>query len=147
MTEILEIAPAPVNVQNIPKMPVSKRIRIFLVDDSRQFLGVATRFLQMQPSCEVVGSSDSVQTAFTQISITQPDVVIVDLVMPGMNGLEAARKLKAERASLRVIVVSLQEGEEYADGAEMSGADGFIPKGDFCEKLVPFIDTLFKYPA
>ena len=147
MIDTLDIANGTAVGQIIKETPVSKPIRLFLVDDSLQFLGVATRFLQTQPSCEVVGSSDSVQTALTQISMTQPDVVIMDLVMPGMNGLEATRKLKQQSTSLRVIVVSLQDGVEYADGAEMSGADGFIPKGDFCEKLVPFIGTLFNKPS
>src|SRR5262245_33462490 len=147
MIDTLEVSPTPSKPQIATNTTIPKRIRIFLVDDSQQFLGVAKRFLQMQPSYEVVGSSNSIQQAFAQISLTQPDLVIIDLVMPGMNGLEAARRLKKQSASVRVIVVSLQDEDEYADSAEVSGADGFIAKTDFCEKLVPFIDTLFKNPS
>lgn len=118
-------------------------IRIFLVDDSNVFIRVASQFLSLPPKYEIVGSSTSGELAIDQIRNLKPDLVIIDLVMPGMNGMEAARLVKKMALSPRVILISFQENPEYRSTAKAVGADGFLTKTDFGDKVIPTIDELF----
>jgi DNA-binding NarL/FixJ family response regulator len=121
-------------------------VRIFLVDDSADFLLGATRFLSLTPRFEVVGTATSGKFALEQIGQLKPDLVIMDLVMPGMSGIEAARILKTQTASVRLIMTSFQDGPEYQMSAREVGADAFISKSGFGEQVNTFIDSLFTPP-
>ena len=84
-------------------------IRIFIVDDSADFRGVVSRFLSLQPRYKVVGSSPSNDLAIDQIRDLKPDLIIIDFVLPWMSGMEAARLVKKQPVSPRVIIMSFQE--------------------------------------
>ena len=119
-----------------------KKKRIFLVDDNLKFLESASRYLGLFPELEVVGWSTSSQKGLEEIQVAKPDVVIIDLVMPGLDGIEATRKLRQSSAGTKIIIISFQDGPEYKARAEANGADGFFSKLDFCEKVIPFLSGL-----
>jgi DNA-binding NarL/FixJ family response regulator len=73
----------------------------------------------------------------------QPDLVLMDMVMPGMNGIEATRRIKALKQPPRVVILSLHDNSEYRTAASAMGSDGYISKAEFTERLVPFLRTLF----
>src|SRR5258708_16709543 len=100
-----------------------RTIRIFFVDDSSVFIGVASRFLSLKPEYKVVGHASSGACAIDQIRELKPDLVIMDLVMPGMSGFEATRILKSTALSPRVLVTSFSDHPEYKSSAEETGAD------------------------
>ena len=119
-------------------------LRILLVDDSLPFLDLATRFLSAEGFIEVVGRAFSGSEALTQVLQLRPDLVLMDLAMPGMNGLEATRQIKLQVDPPHVIMLTLNDSSEYRTAAEAVGADGFVPKLDFSDALLPLIAKLIQ---
>jgi DNA-binding NarL/FixJ family response regulator len=117
-------------------------IRVLLVDDSPHFIGAAARLFEGTPGFKLVGTSGSVGDALATIDDARPDVVVMDLVLHGLTGLDGARMIKKQSASTRVVITSLQDAPEYYISAKMAGAEGFFTKGDFCDKLLPFIKKI-----
>ena len=69
----------------------------------------------------------------------KPDVILMDISMPGMNGIDATRQLKHEMPEARVVILTIYEMEEYRQAAIDSGADGYVAKKSMVEELVPAI--------
>jgi DNA-binding NarL/FixJ family response regulator len=121
-------------------------IHILLVDDSPEFLESAKRFLAGDPHIEIVGCVLSARDALEQVRQLHPDLVLMDLAMPEMNGLEATRQIKAQPDAPRVVILTLYDNPEYRAAAEAVRADGFVAKSDFGAQLLPLIHTLFAQP-
>jgi len=120
-----------------------KKIRTLMVDDSPEFLEAATRFLYIDPSIEVVGHVKCGLDVLRAIEELQPDVVLLDLAMPDVHGLEVMRQIKRQVASPpRIIVLTLYDNPEYRAQANALDADGFIHKSDFGVELLPAIHQL-----
>jgi DNA-binding NarL/FixJ family response regulator len=119
-------------------------IRTLLVDDSPEFLEAAGRFLASDPDIEVVGSALSGKEAIEQVALLNPDLILMDLAMPGINGLETTRRIKEETKAPRVIILTLHDNPEYRAASESVNADGFIAKSDFGAKLIPLIHQIFE---
>jgi DNA-binding NarL/FixJ family response regulator len=113
-----------------------------LVDDSSTFLEAAIRALATNPRIEVVGRALSGQEGVTLVTQRQPDLVLMDVSMPGMNGMEATRRIKAQPNAPRVVVLTSYDLPHYRVAATAAGADSFINKADFNAQLLPLIDTL-----
>src|SRR5215467_6754234 len=106
-------------------------MNILLVDDSRFFLKAATRFLSELDAVGAVATAHSGADAVRAVLRNRPDLVLMDINMPGMSGLAAVRRLKAVAPEVRVVVVSLNESSDFRAAAEAAGADGYISKRDF----------------
>lgn len=119
------------------------RLKVLLVDDNLEFLEVASDFLSGHAAIEIVGLAESGRRALELAAEFSPDLVILDLVMPGMNGLDVTRKLKALPAPPFVVIVTLYDGREFSSLAHNAGADGFITKSEFGELLMPAVYKLF----
>ena len=119
------------------------KIRVLLVDDNPEFLEAATRFVATEPRIEVVGQALSGQEAVRETDKLQPDLVLMDYVMPDMNGIEATREIKIRAAVSRVVILTMHDLQEYRSQAEAAGADGFIAKADFGRDLLPLLAKLF----
>jgi NarL family two-component system response regulator LiaR len=117
-------------------------LRILLVDDNAQFLEVAARTLATVPSIEIVGRALSGRDALEQVNQLQPDLVLMDVAMPNMNGLEATRQIKAQPNAPRVVMLTLYDASEYRAAAEAAGADDFISKAEFDAQVLPLIHAL-----
>jgi DNA-binding NarL/FixJ family response regulator len=117
-------------------------LRILLVDDSLAFLESATRFLAMDKKLEIVGRVLSGEEALVQVTQLCPDLVLMDMAMPGMNGLEATRQIKERSSSPYVVVLTLNDGSEYRTAALAVGADGFVTKSEIGTALLPLIHSL-----
>ena len=120
-----------------------QRIRVFLVDDNRDFLSAMQRFLANAPRIDIAGCAVSGAEALVSIAQCTPDLVILDLVMPGMNGLEVTRRIKAMQDAPRVLILTLNEHFFYGVAARRAGADGFLTKSKMDEQLLPLIHRLF----
>lgn len=114
----------------------------FLVDDSPSFLQSAARFLAADERIEIIGVALSAEEALEQVATLKPDLVLMDLNMPGMNGLEATRLLKAGPSPPRVVILTLNDTEEYRQAALQAQADGFVAKSDLGQKLLPLLESL-----
>lgn len=119
-------------------------IELLLVDDSREFLAATERFLRAEPLVTVVGCARSGDEGVELARRLRPHVVLMDLVMPGMSGLEATRRIKADADPPRVIVVTLHDSAGYRAAARSAGADGFVGKSDLATALLPLIMPLHR---
>lgn len=114
-------------------------IRALLVDDSPVVLYSITQLLIADRQIKVVGQADSGEAAIAQVQQLSPDLVVMDLAMPGMNGLEATRHLKRHSHPPKVILLMLYNNSEYSMAARLAGADGFITKSEAGAALLPLI--------
>jgi DNA-binding NarL/FixJ family response regulator len=117
-------------------------LRILLVDDSVQFLDVVARTLATVPAIEIVGRALSGRDALEQVTQLQPDLVLMDVAMPNMNGLEATRRIKTQADAPHVVILTLHDTPEYRAAAEAVGADNFVSKAEFNAQMLPLIRTL-----
>ena len=102
--------------------------RILLVED-HTLLRVGLRaLLSHDPDLEVVGEASNGRDALRAISDLAPDLAIMDLTMPGMNGVEAIAQIKRRYPQVRVLVLTLHRAEEYIHESLKAGADGYILK-------------------
>jgi DNA-binding NarL/FixJ family response regulator len=114
-----------------------------LVDDSWRFLGSAEHFLATEPDVEVVGCASSGREALDQVPLLRPDVVLMDVAMPHMNGLLAGRLLKAMPHGPRVVLLSVNDHPGCREEAKAIGADAFLSKSELGSRLMPLIRTMF----
>jgi DNA-binding NarL/FixJ family response regulator len=116
--------------------------RILLVDDSRTFLEAARHALAEDARIEVVGSALSGQEGLALVAQQQPDLVLMDVAMPDMNGMEAMRLIKAQPNAPYVVILTSYDLAHYRIAAQVAGADHFISKADFDSQLFPLLETL-----
>ena len=105
-------------------------MRVLIIDDSASFLRAARAFVLTQPGVEEVATAPSGESGLDLLQRSPADLVLVDLAMPGIDGLETTRRLKTRPGAPAVFVVSLVAGPNYAAAAAAAGADGFISKAD-----------------
>jgi DNA-binding NarL/FixJ family response regulator len=117
-------------------------IRILIVDDNLRFLETLRRFLA-RPTLQVVGAAITGGEALGEAARTHPDLVLMDIAMPEMSGLEATRLLKAQTDPPRVIILTFHDQPEYAAEAVAAGADRLVTKAEMDTQLLPAIRTLF----
>jgi DNA-binding NarL/FixJ family response regulator len=115
-------------------------VRILLVDDAADFIASAADFLSRDPRVEVVGRAHDGDEGVRMASALAPDIVLMDLVMPVMNGLAATLRIKVAPTSPRVFIVSMYDDPGIQRTAKAVGADGFISKSNFADLVMAEID-------
>ena len=111
-------------------------VRVLVVDDHALFADALTMFLQRDERIEVVGVASSGQEAIDLAQARLADVVLMDIFMRGMDGLEATKRLRAIRPETHVIVLTGLSGDEIGGEARAAGADGHLQKGDVHDRIV-----------
>jgi len=119
-----------------------ERMRTLLIDDNKGFLVLARHLLAVVPEVEVIGVGYDGFDAVRMAEELKPDVIIMDLAMPGMGGLQATRLIKAQDAPPKVIIASHYDDASHREHAAGAGADGFINKQEF-EHRIPAILRAF----
>ena len=117
-------------------------IKVLIVDDSPTFARAAEQFLRGIPNVEILGHAHSGAEALAMAAQLSPTLVLMDLVMPGMDGLEATRRLKSQPNAPKIVILSVVDPEEYAALAHGAGADAFVPKGELANQLPSFIESM-----
>lgn len=116
-----------------------ERIRILLVDD-HQIVRAGLRMLFAgEPDLDIVGEVDSGEAAIEAVAADRPDVVIMDVAMPGMNGIDATRRIKEAWPNTAVLALTMHEDEQYFFEMLNAGAAGYIPKRAAPDDLVAAI--------
>jgi len=103
-------------------------IRLLLVDDDSGFRSTLRQLLEQRADVEVLGEAGNGEEAVQLAGDLSPDVVLMDLAMPRMNGLEATRQLKARWPDLAVIVLTVHDEDVYRRTALAAGAAAFLEK-------------------
>jgi DNA-binding NarL/FixJ family response regulator len=109
--------------------------RVLVVDDESLVREGLVAIVSARPGLDVVGTADSGEAALEQVAALHPDVVLMDLRMPGMGGLEAMRRLAAIACEARVLVLTTIETDEIVYDALRAGASGFLLKSVPREQL------------
>lgn len=120
------------------------KIRILLVDDHTMFRAGLRVLLDLYPDFEVVGEAGDGQEALALVREQSPDVVLMDIAMPGLDGLMATRRIREESPQSRVIVLTQHENKEYITPALQVGASGYVLKRSADEELVSAIRAAYQ---
>jgi two-component system response regulator NreC len=110
-------------------------LRVFLVDDHAIFRDGLRALLQRHEGFEVVGEAGDGRTAIAQIERTRPDVVVMDIAMPNLNGLEATRQLQKLRPRPRVLALTMHDAD-YVRQILEAGASGYVLKDSASRELL-----------
>jgi two-component system uhpT operon response regulator UhpA len=119
-------------------------IRTVIVDDSAFFCEAISRFLQSLPLIEEIGSALSSSRGLALVAEQQPDLVLLDLEMPGANGLEVLERLRPASPGTRVVIVTIHDGDTVRTECLARGADGFVSKNRLRDELPGVIRQLFQ---
>ena len=112
---------------------------ILIVDDNPQLRSFIRRISAQEPDLYVVGEAGDGAEAIRLTHELRPDIVLLDLIMPQVDGLEALRRIKAEQPETKVIIVTVHTEDAYRRAAEASGADAFLLKKTLMTVLLPTI--------
>ncbi|HEX2598933.1 MAG: response regulator transcription factor [Acidobacteriota bacterium] len=118
-------------------------LRILLVDDFASWRSYVASVLQERACFEVVGEAADGQEAIEKATELQPDLILMDIAMPKLNGIEAARRIRDRAANSKIVFISLEISDELAEAAVAVGAQAYIAKREIRAKLLPTIDSLF----
>lgn len=119
-------------------------IRIFLVDDHRLVLEGLARLINDHPCMEIVGTAVNSRQAIQQIQGLQPDVVLMDISMPHLNGLEATRIITGASPKTKVLILSMHESEAFLRRVLEAGAIGYLLKDSTADELFLAIEEVHK---
>jgi DNA-binding NarL/FixJ family response regulator len=120
-----------------------KSIRVLLVDDHQVVREGLKRMLDLDKDIEVVGEAASGEEALTKADQLSPDVILMDVKMPGMGGIHAIRELKTKQSPASVIVLTLYEDKYLAQAAE-AGAVGYLLKDVSRDELIKAIRAAYQ---
>lgn len=109
-------------------MATDESIRTLVVDDSEIVRSSLCALVDRQESLEVVGTAETGRDAVDKVEHLEPDLVLMDLQMPEMNGLDATREIRKRRAEVRVIVITMHDSQGVRTACQRAGADGFVSK-------------------
>jgi len=116
-----------------------KQLAVFLVDDNPRFLQIAGRYLASSHPTEValVGTAGTAEEALELATRLLPDAVVADLALPSHSGLELIGWLRARRADVVLVALTVHDDESHRRAALASGADAFVCKANLATDLVP----------
>jgi two-component system, NarL family, response regulator NreC len=118
---------------------MTKNLRLLLVDDHEIVRAGLRMLFQAEPDMEIVAEAGSGAEAVVAAGRLKPDVIIMDVAMPGMNGIEATRRIKSEYPDACVLALTMHEDEQYFVEILNAGAAGYIPKRAAPDDLVSAI--------
>ena len=117
-------------------------IRVILADNNEMLREEVGKFLARQDGIEVVGEAVDGESALEQAHRLHPDIVVMDISMPGGGGVTATRKIRAELPGVRVVALSLYSEKVYVRGMLDAGASGYVVKDSIVRDLVPAIQSI-----
>ncbi len=120
--------------------------RTLIVDDDGSFRRRVKGLLASERDIEVIGEAGDGQEAILKARELEPDLVLMDVRMPGMNGVNATRQLKNEMPELKVLILTIFDLQEYREAAMASGASGYVIKKSLIEELMPAIRGVLRSP-
>ena len=121
---------------------MSKKINIILVDDHAVVRAGVRRLLEQEPLFDVIGEAESGEKAYQLFGELNPDVMVMDLSMPGMGGLEAIRRILMRDEKAKILVLSMHEDLSFANQALKLGAKGYLIKNTLGDDLVKAIEAI-----
>lgn len=123
---------------------MNKKYRLLIVDDHALLRAGLRALLAREPDLEVVGEADNGRDALGVAGSLSPDLVLMDITMPGTNGVDAIASLKRRYPAIRVLVLTIHDTHEYIQESLSAGADGYILKGASQDELRLAVRTVLQ---
>lgn len=117
-------------------------VKVLLVDDHAMFRAGVKSLLAFNHEFEVVGEADSGQQALDKVKELRPEIVIMDIAMPGMDGLSATRLIKELHPDVKILLLSQHENREYILPALKMGASGYVLKRAAADELIQAVKSI-----
>jgi len=121
---------------------MANKTTIVLVDDHAVVRAGVRRLLEQEPLFEVIGEAESGEKAYQIFGELKPDVMVMDLSMPGMGGLESIRRILMRYEKAKILVLSMHEDLSFANQALKLGVKGYLTKNTLADDLVKSIETV-----
>jgi DNA-binding NarL/FixJ family response regulator len=119
-----------------------KPISVLLVDDNPTFLNIVQRFLESEDDIKVISAVESGKEALAMVHQLRPDIVLIDLAMPQISGMETILRLRAAWPKMGMVALTLLDTSGYRQAALTAGADAFVAKDKLNTELVPTIQKV-----
>lgn len=131
---------------------MTKKIKLLLVDDHAIVRSGLRMLFQSEQDMEIVGEAGTGEEALIAVQTLEPDVVVMDVAMPGITGIEATRRIKKLNPNVAVLALTMYEDEQYFFQMLEAGASGYIPKRAAPDDLVSAVrvvgqGNVFLYPS
>ena len=128
------------------------KIRVFLADDHAILREGIRLLLRKVPDIEVVGEAGDGEEAVAKVEQLAPDVVLMDITMPGLNGLEATEQIKGKKPQVKVLILTMHETDQYLSEMLRAGASGYVVKTTVSSELISAIrivhqGDVYLYPS
>jgi len=118
-------------------------IKLLLVDDHAGFLSAVMRHLRKRTWISVVGTAGNGLEAITESERLRPDVIVMDLAMPEMGGLQATRLIRAQDDAPMIVIASHFDDAEHREHALRAGADHFVSKLSYLQDVISILETRY----
>jgi DNA-binding NarL/FixJ family response regulator len=120
------------------------QISVFLADDHPMVRNGLQLVLRAEPDIKVVGEAADGHEAVRRVEKVKPDVVVMDIAMPGLNGIEATKKIRKACSAVRVLILSMHDTAEHIYQALQAGAQGYLLKESAGEEVIKAVRALCK---
>lgn len=122
-----------------PPTPAAAPIRVFVVEDQTKILKNQLRLLEGHPDIEIIGTALSGEAALEEVAKTVPDVILLDLGLPRMSGIDVTRAVKATHPKVEILIFTIFDEEDKVLEAVKAGASGYLLKGAPVDKIIEAI--------
>jgi DNA-binding NarL/FixJ family response regulator len=123
----------------MPAAAVDAKIRVLIADDHRLFADALEAILTIDERIEVIGKAYNGEQAIRLAAEGKPDVILMDIAMPGIDGLEATRKIRRKRKATSVLMLTGSNSRTDVDRAREAGAAGYVTKDRIASQLIDSI--------
>ncbi len=129
-----------------------EQIKVIIADDHTIFRSGLNMLLSSEPDINVIGEAEDGQSAIQLAKELNPDVILMDIGMPGLNGIEATEQIKLETPDINILVLTMHRSDEYFFKVLEAGASGYILKGAETSELINAVRSVakgevFLYPS
>ena len=121
-----------------------KKIKVVIAEDHTIVRKGLCALLQGEPDIEVVGEAENGREALRIVERLLPDVVVMDIAMPGLNGLETTRQLKKKFPNMKILILTMHDNEEYIFETLRAGASGYLIKRSAPNELISAIQSVYR---
>lgn len=119
-------------------------IKIFLVEDHDLVRDGLKALLSSIPDIAIIGEASTGRSLFEKLKIVQPDIIVLDISLPDISGIEITKRLRQEYPQIRVLILSMYTHEDFVTGAIRQGARGYLPKNTSRDELVKAIYAIYR---
>ena len=125
-------------------MTFKKEIKILLVDDHKLLRDGLRNIIEKKSNMQVIGEASDGREAIKTASKLKPNVIVMDVAMPGLNGIEAAKQIHKIEPEIKIIGLSMHSGKQFIQGMFKAGAFGYLLKDGDADELIVAISTVIE---